>query len=77
MTLQPRAPAKPVTAPCFVCGRGLRGKGWTVYCTDEQAPRVGPDCYKKVVAAGEAGYQPPLGGPRVWAVMEHAKTVGY
>lgn len=26
---------------------------------------VGPDCYKKIEAAEELGYKPPLGGPRL------------
>jgi hypothetical protein len=37
---------------------------------ESQTAYVGPDCYKKIKAAGAAGYQPPLGGPRLVLVKE-------
>lgn len=58
---------------CFACGRSFRlnGYGVVVYhpwalTLDGQRIQVGHDCYKKIVRAGEAGYQPPLGGPKLW-----------
>lgn len=68
---------------CFACGRPFRRRG-TVYgpsdnridypmaLTVDGAQRVfvGNDCWKKIVAAGAEGYQPPSGGPRLFS--EHA-----
>lgn len=53
---------------CFCCGKPLRNvrRSVKVFCDDDQAPLVGQDCGKLVKAAGREGYQPPLGGPRVW-----------
>lgn len=50
---------------CFACGREGAGR-FLVDTRDAQMPYVGPRCYRKVIAAGEAGYQPPRGGPRLY-----------
>lgn len=52
---------------CFACGRklGKRG-GFLVDTRDGQEVFIGPECFKHVQAAGDAGYQPPKGGPRLW-----------
>lgn len=35
---------------------------------------VGPDCFAHVQAAGDAGYQPPLGGPRLFISADAARA---
>jgi len=59
---------KNVPEPCFACGKGMQSIGRPVDTRDGQEPWVGPDCYQHVKEAGEAGYQPPGGGPRLWLV---------
>jgi hypothetical protein len=61
---------------CFVCGRRLNSGPYgrpfnhpTVITIDGQRPAVGHDCARKVANAGEEGYRPPLGGPRVWTEL--------
>ena len=51
---------------CFACGRKLGKTPYTVDTRDDQTVAVGSECYKLVKAAGENGYQPPKGGPRLW-----------
>lgn len=58
---------------CFACGKRLRCRSELVYCSDEQAPVVGPDCWQHIWDAGDKGYQPPMGGPRLWAKKEWAR----
>jgi hypothetical protein len=54
---------------CFACGRLIqRPDPHRADTRDDQIVFVGPECYRMVVAAGEAGYQPPLGGPRLFPV---------
>lgn len=43
---------------CFACDRPLRDAKYLVDTRDAQTVYVGPDCFKKIVAAGEAGYLP-------------------
>ncbi len=55
---------------CFACDRKL-GKTYKRADTrDDQIVAVGPDCYKKVVEAGEEGYRYPGIGPRLWVIKE-------
>ena len=58
---------------CFACGRVLLMGGKQVDTRDGQSPMVGGDCYAKVESAGEAGYQPPQGGPRLWLIQTYVK----
>ena len=51
---------------CFACGRRLGDNPRRVDTRDAQTVFVGRECFKLVVAAGRDGYQPPLGGPRLW-----------
>lgn len=59
---------------CYCCDRRFRRNShgqivnhpW-VLTIDGQREQVGPDCYQKIVAKGADGYQPPLGGPRLFA----------
>jgi hypothetical protein len=56
-----------MTDKCFACDRPLKGKH-LVDTRDDQTVFVGPDCFKRVKAAGDAGWQPPKGGPRLYPV---------
>ncbi len=53
---------------CFACGRKLGKNPHRVDTHEDQQPFVGRECFKLIKAAGEAGYQPPLGGPRLWII---------
>lgn len=57
---------------CFACGKALELIRLRVDTRDDQIVFVGPDCFRKVQSAGESGYQPPLGGPRLWMLEELA-----
>ena len=61
----------PAEDRCFACDAPLKrpefvftedrmsdGRAYEVY--------VGPECFKHVKAAGDAGYQPPKGGPKLY-----------
>jgi hypothetical protein len=43
---------------------------YLIRCIDEQTAFVGSDCFKKVRAAGAEGYQPPLGGPKLFEISQ-------
>lgn len=55
---------------CFACDRSLISVNGTephkADTRDGQIVYVGGDCIRKIRAAGEVGYQPPMGGPRLW-----------
>ena len=51
---------------CFACDRKLGRNPKLVDTRDDQTVYVGTECYKLVMAAGEKGYQPPAGGPRLY-----------
>lgn len=54
---------------CFACDRVIRRTTPLLADTrDDQVVHVGPECLRKVEAAGDSGYQPPLGGPRLYPV---------
>ncbi len=53
---------------CFACGRKLGKKPGRVDTRDDQSVFVGRECFKLVMAAGEKGYQPPKGGPRLYPI---------
>ncbi len=61
-------PPKSGVARCFACDRALGKNPKLVDTRDDQTVYVGRECYKLVVAAGEAGYQPPIGGPKLWVL---------
>lgn len=53
---------------CFACDKKL-GKNPTIVDTrDGQIVFVGSECFKLIRRSGETGYQPPLGGPRLWRI---------
>jgi hypothetical protein len=51
---------------CYACDRKLGKSPKLVTCEDEQDVYVGSECYKLIVAGATQGYQPPLGGPRLY-----------
>lgn len=58
---------------CFACGRSFRENSYgrvvfhpVALTIDGQCVFVGHDCHRKICAAGHTGYQPSLGGPRLW-----------
>jgi hypothetical protein len=53
---------------CFACDRRLGRNPARVDTRDSQIVVVGSECFKHVAAAGDAGYQPPKGGPRLYLV---------
>ncbi len=54
---------------CFACGRQLN-TCCLVDTRDGQEVFVGKECYRKIMAAGDAGYQPPQGGPKLYPIRE-------
>lgn len=60
---------------CFACGARIGKSGCArAHTADGQNVYVGSSCWQKILSAstdvrgGEhAGYQPPKGGPRLWA----------
>lgn len=53
---------------CFACDRILDLRKTLVDTRDGQTVYVGSECYRHVKRAGEAGYQPPKGGPRLYLI---------
>lgn len=52
---------------CFACDRIIRDQKPKMADTrDGQEVFVGKDCLEKILSAGEAGYQPPTGGPKLY-----------
>lgn len=57
-----------MTERCFACGR-LLGKNPALADTrDGQTVFVGSECFKFIKTAGEHGWQPPRGGPRLYLI---------
>jgi len=53
---------------CFACGKPLRTPSRSplaITADLAQVVSVGPDCWKSIQAAGDNGYQPSRGGPRL------------
>jgi hypothetical protein len=51
---------------CYACGKKLGKNPALVDTRDEQLVYVGRECLKLIKQAGEQGYQPPQGGPRLY-----------
>lgn len=51
---------------CYACGRKLGKKPRMVDTRDAQLVLVGVECGKMVDRYGEAGWQPPQGGPKLY-----------
>ncbi len=60
---------------CFACGRKTGKSPELVDTRDGQLVYIGSECFKLVQTAGEEGYQPPLGGPRLWLIRQGKKCV--
>jgi hypothetical protein len=55
---------------CFACGRVLGKKPAMVDTLEDQTVFVGSECFKYIKAAGNAGWRPPLGGPRLYLLTD-------
>ena len=53
---------------CFACDKPLGKNPPLADTRDSQIVFVGMECFRRVVASGAAGYQPPKGGPRLWTI---------
>lgn len=51
---------------CFACDRPVRQSPCEAVTIDGQTVRLGLDCFARVKASRETGYQPPGGGPRLY-----------
>lgn len=51
---------------CFACNRPLGGHPASADTRDGQVVYVGGECERHILAAGDDGYQPPKGGPRLY-----------
>jgi len=53
---------------CFACGRKILENPYEADTRDDQFVWVGPECFKHIRAAGDAGWQPPRRphGPRLY-----------
>lgn len=60
-----------MTDKCFACDKVMKNMKYLIQVAqDDQTAFVGPECFKKVVKAGKDGYQPPLGGPRLFEISQ-------
>ena len=53
---------------CFACDKPLGFNPAVADTRDDQYVNVGSECYKLIKQAGEVGYQPPLGGPKLYTL---------
>ncbi len=58
---------------CFMCDRSLN-TAYEIWTIDPQMQWVGPECYRKIKCGGIHGYQPALGGPRLFLTLEFANN---
>jgi hypothetical protein len=61
---------------CFACDRKLGRNPALADTRDAQIVFVGSECFKEIKKAGEDGYQPPGGGPRLYLVTEKTPLTG-
>jgi hypothetical protein len=62
---------------CFACGRTLGNRPQLVRVQDEHTRvYVGRECAQLVLQAGAVGWQPPRGGPRLYALTEDERMRG-
>lgn len=50
---------------CFACGRKLGQNPYHAVTIDDQLVKIGTECRKMILAAGEDGWQPAKGGPKI------------
>lgn len=60
---------------CFACGRNVGRNPAMADTRDAQTVEVGRECYKLIKRAGERGYQPERGGPRLWTIQAEGKAM--
>ena len=53
---------------CFACDRKLGRNPAVADTHEDQWVFVGSECFKRILASGTEGWQPPKGGPRLWMV---------
>ena len=53
---------------CFACDRKLGRNPAKVTTLDGQTVFVGRECFKHISDCGYPGWQPPLGGPRLYLI---------
>jgi hypothetical protein len=70
------------TKKCFACDKtitagvidvetlSIKPQGIMVDTRDDQLVEIGPECYRRVRAAKDEGYQPPKGGPRLYLIQK-------
>lgn len=58
---------------CYACGKRLGKRAALVDTRDAQLVYVGRECFKLVKAAGDTGYQPSRGGPRLYLIREQRR----
>lgn len=56
---------------CFACGRKIKTTIHLADTRDDQIVYVGKDCWKKIKNAGENGWQPDRGGPKLYLIKEN------
>jgi hypothetical protein len=53
---------------CFACNKRLGKNPALVDTRDGQFVFVGSECFRLIKKAGESGYQPAMGGPRLYTL---------
>lgn len=60
---------------CFACGRPLgAAKPVEADTLEDQRVIVGPECARHIRAAGEHGWQPKRGGPRLYQLSDERRA---
>lgn len=55
---------------CYACDRKLGANPYVADTKDGQFVFVGTECHKHIRLAGNAGWQPPKGGPRLYVLLK-------
>lgn len=69
LTVSVLASSRPVPSPgdrCFACGRPMGCSPAMVDTADGRYVFVGRSCASLIAKAGDAGYDPPTGGPTLY-----------
>ena len=57
---------------CYACDKSLGRNPALADTRDNQIVFVGTECSKQIQRAGNAGWQPPKGGPRLYPIRSNA-----
>lgn len=68
--MEPTTATTALPDKCFACGRWLGLNYALVDTRDGQLACVGRVCLRHVLAGGAGGWQPPLGGPRLFPLAQ-------